>query len=301
MKRIKGSRSAMEAATCRLGAALFLLSFLFVCGASAESPAPASQAQLQELSRQISEKQALRETKNGEMGEMGAVGAAEILKIDAMSAALAAVENSPTFLRHKAIEKYLQQAEGVKPEYASGLVGFFDPKGEKAKLQKKREEAVKRRDAEVNRIANEITNLDTEIAQLQATLNYSKDPLAADLENERARQRILKNQKPTSDDQGQLGREIEDIDARIIKLEREYKESQPGSQTTTSSQSVQPQGSYLTPSTGIGVSPGSSAQSPGHSGYAGPDTGSPQVPYGPILEGIQGSIGDKAGGKPKHG
>jgi hypothetical protein len=66
---------------------------------------------------------------------------------------------------------------------------------------------------------------------------------------------------------------------------------------------VQSQGPYGTPSSGSGTSgstqpAGQQGQQPG---YAGPDTGSPQVPYGPILEGIQGSIGGKAGGKPGGG
>lgn len=96
------------------------------------------------------------------------------------------------------------------------------------------------------------------------------------------------------------------VDFRAIDQHtQQYQQSQPGSQTTTSGQSVQPQGSYATPSSGFGASSGSTqpagqqGQQPGYG--PGPDTGSPQVPYGPILEGIQGSIGDKAGGKPGGG
>jgi hypothetical protein len=96
------------------------------------------------------------------------------------------------------------------------------------------------------------------------------------------------------------------VDFRAIDQHtQQYQQSQPGSQATTSGQSVQPQGSYATPSSGFGASSGSTqpagqqGQQPGYG--PGPDTGSPQVPYGPILEGIQGSIGDKAGGKPAGG
>jgi hypothetical protein len=96
------------------------------------------------------------------------------------------------------------------------------------------------------------------------------------------------------------------VDYRAIdQNSQQFEQWQPGSQATTSGQSVQPQGSYATPSSGFGASSGSTqpagqqGQQPGYG--PGPDTGSPQVPYGPILEGIQGSIGDKAGGKPGGG
>jgi hypothetical protein len=91
------------------------------------------------------------------------------------------------------------------------------------------------------------------------------------------------------------------VDFRAIDQHtQQYQQSQPGSQPTTSGQSVQPQGSYATPSSEVG--PSGSTQPAGQQGQQlgygpGPDTGSPQVPYGPILEGIQGSIG----GKPKPG
>jgi len=87
------------------------------------------------------------------------------------------------------------------------------------------------------------------------------------------------------------------VDFRAIDQHtQQYQQSQPGSQPTTSGQSVQPQGSYATPSSGVG--PSGSTQPAGQQGQQlgygpGPDTGSPQVPYGPILEGIQGSIGGK--------
>ena len=88
------------------------------------------------------------------------------------------------------------------------------------------------------------------------------------------------------------------VDFRAIDQHtQQYQQSQPGSQPTTSGQSVQPQGSYATPSSGFGASSGSTqpaGQQGQQLGYGpGPDTGSPQVPYGPILEGVQGSIGGK--------
>ena len=90
------------------------------------------------------------------------------------------------------------------------------------------------------------------------------------------------------------------VDFRAIDQHtQQYQQSQPGSQATTSGQSVQPQGSYATPSSGFGASSGSTqpaGQQGQQLGYGpGPDTGSPQVPYGPILEGIQGSFGGQPG------
>ena len=87
------------------------------------------------------------------------------------------------------------------------------------------------------------------------------------------------------------------VDFRAIDQHtQQYQQSQPGSQPTTSGQSVQPQGSYATPSSGVGPSGSTppAGQQGQQLGYGpGPDTGSPQVPYGPILEGVQGSIGGK--------
>ena len=97
------------------------------------------------------------------------------------------------------------------------------------------------------------------------------------------------------------------VDFRAIDQHtQQYQQSQPGSQATTSGQSVQPQGSYATPSSGFGASSGSTqpaGQQGQQLGYGpGPDTASPQVPYGPILEGIQGSFGGQPGmGKPGGG
>jgi hypothetical protein len=79
---------------------------------------------------------------------------------------------------------------------------------------------------------------------------------------------------------------------------QQYQQSQPGSQTTTSGQSVQPQGSYAAPSSGFGASSGSTqpagqqGQQPGYG--PGPDeSGSPRVPYDQIK--VEGSIGEKPG------
>ena len=95
----------------------------------------------------------------------------------------------------------------------------------------------------------------------------------------------------------------------INQLGEQSQQSGPGGTSQAGSgafgQSVQGQSKdYVAPSTGFGT-PGSTqpaGQQGQQLGYGpGPDTGSPQVPYGPILEGIQGSIGDKAGGKPGGG
>ncbi|MBI4381151.1 MAG: hypothetical protein HY574_08155 [candidate division NC10 bacterium] len=89
----------------------------------------------------------------------------------------------------------------------------------------------------------------------------------------------------------------------INQLGQQSQQLQPGSQTTTSGQSVQPQGSYAAPSSGFGPSgstqpTGQQGQQPGYG--QGPDTGSFKPPkYGEIQETIQGSIGEKPGmGKP---
>jgi hypothetical protein len=89
------------------------------------------------------------------------------------------------------------------------------------------------------------------------------------------------------------------VDFRAIDQHtQQYQQSQPGSQPTTSGQSVQPQGSYATPSSGFG--PSGSTQPAGQQGQShgygpGPyDTGSFTPPkHGEIQETIQGSIGGK--------
>ena len=80
---------------------------------------------------------------------------------------------------------------------------------------------------------------------------------------------------------------------------QQYQQSQPGSQTTTSGQSVLPQGPYGAPSSGFGPSgstqpAGQQGQQPGYG--PGPDeSGSPRVPYDQIK--VEGSIGGETGGK----
>lgn len=309
MERIKGSRSAMEAATCRLGAALFLLSFLFVCGASAESPAPASPAELEALSSLISGKQAEQQAAWGELSRLEADQKATQARRDSLTTLAKTGNkyvNNEASLMDKGVDaaKFAAYAaqKGMSVTNSMDLIMLGTQLAAEIADAQNKLDAI---DAQLKSLPDKIAALDREIEQLQATLNYSKDPLAADLANERARLRNLENQKPTKDDQGQLQREIDSERQRIKELEQQYQQSQPGSQPTTSGQSVQPQGSYAAPSSGFGASSGSTqptGQQGQQLGYGpGPDTGSPQVPYGPILEGIQGSIGGQAGGKPGGG
>jgi len=299
MERNKGSRSAMGATACRLGAALLLLSFLFVCGASAESP-----AQLQALSNQISAKQAEQQAAWGKMSSLQG----QQQQLQAQLGNLQALANRGKSYMGQTPSKLGQMADAATfAAYAAGHdlpvgtggleVGMvmFQLGAAIADAQNK----LNAIDAQLKSLPDKIVALDQEIEQLQATLNYSKDPLAADLENERTRLRNLENQKPTKDDEGQLQREIDSERQRIKELEQQYQQSQPGSQTTTSGQSVQPQGQYGAPSSGFGPSgstqpAGQQGQQPGYG--QGADTGSFKPPkYGEIQETIQGSIGEKPG------
>jgi hypothetical protein len=81
---------------------------------------------------------------------------------------------------------------------------------------------------------------------------------------------------------------------------QQFHQSQQGSQTTTGGQSVQPQSStYTAPSSGFGASSGTPTGPQGPQPGYGPgpyDTGSPQFPtHQQILQGVQGSIGEKPG------
>ena len=305
--RARSSRIVCRPAPVVVHVSLAFLLFVGLAWPSFSDAAdqPASPAQLEALRGQIETLQASRDTKRG---EMDAAGGFEILNIDAKIAALTALEYLPKIAKDAAVETYLIHNEDVTPENAPSAAAFFDSAQEKAKLERQREAAVKRREAERNRIESEIAGLDAQIAQLEASLDYWKDPLGRDLENERAGLRNLESQQPTKDDEGQLGRDIESRRQRIKELEdleRQFQQSQRGSQTTTSSQSVVPQGAYGTPSSGSGTSSGSSAQSPGHSGYGpGPYGGtgsSPFLTHQEILQGVQGSIGGEQPGMSKPG
>jgi hypothetical protein len=92
------------------------------------------------------------------------------------------------------------------------------------------------------------------------------------------------------------------VDFRAIDQHtQQFQQSGPGATSGTSGQSVQPQGSYATPSSGFGASSGSTqpagqqGQQPGY-GQGPYDTGSFKPPkHGEIQETIQGSIGEKPG------
>lgn len=284
-----------------VGLAVLHLSVLLWPSFSDAADKPASPEQLQALSNQIAKKQAERQTAEKDLAEWQALRLGFQKKLAADQAKLQGLLNPVSI----GVEAGIDKLKGVDKTATTGDIGLkiLDAKND-IDNDNKVLRAIPDNEAP---ILQKIAGLDGEIEQLQATLNYSKDPLAADLENERARLRNLENQKPTKDDQGQLQREIDSERQRIKELEQQYQQSQPGSQPTTSGQSVQPQSStYTAPSSGFGASSGSTqpagqqGQQLGY-GQGSHDTGSPQVPYGPILEGIQGSIGDKAGGKPGGG
>jgi hypothetical protein len=174
--------------------------------------------------------------------------------------------------------------------------------GGRAALQFQLIAAESQRDA----VAQQISSLQQQIAQVQATLTYWQNPVGTDIKNEREHLGNIENQPPPKDDFDRRQRQ-QDIDSsrqrikELEDLERQFQQSQPGSQTTTSGQSVQPQGSsYTTPSSGFGPSgstqpAGQQGQQPGYG--PGPyDTGSFKPPkHGEIQETIQGSIGEKPG------
>lgn len=154
-------------------------------------------------------------------------------------------------------------------------------------------------------VAQQISNLQQQIAQVQASLTYWQNPVGTDIKNEREHLGNIENQPPPKDDFDRRQRQ-QDIDSsrqrikELEDLERQFQQSQPGSQTTTSGQSVQPQSSaYTAPSSGFG--PSGSTQPAGQQGQQlghgqGADTGSFEPPkYEKIQEKIQGEIGDKSG------
>jgi hypothetical protein len=146
-------------------------------------------------------------------------------------------------------------------------------------------------------------------------LNYWKNPLASDLEDERTHLRNLQNQQPTKDDQGQLQWDIDNTRRRIQELQedlqRQQQRSTAGTTDLSSGQSAQPQGaSYTAPSQGYGAG-GPAGQTPpigsggvyGHpGGHAGPP---PRIPWdtqvGPSGGGACGGSKPTAGGKPSGG
>jgi hypothetical protein len=271
--------------------AAFHLSILVGPSFSDAADQPASPGQLQALSNQIAGLRAQRQAAEKDLAEWQALRPLAQKKLAADQAKLQGLLN-PVSL---GVQAGIDTLKGVDKTATTGDIGLkvLDAKND-IDNDNKILRAISDNEAQ---LLQKIAGLDGQIEQLQATLNYSKDPLAADLANERARLRNLEKQKPTKDDEGQLQREIDSERQRIKELEQEWNKSQPGSQTTTSSQPIVPQGPYGAPSSGFG--PSGSTQPAGQQGqqpgYAGPDTGSPQVPYGPILEGIQGSIGGKPG------
>lgn len=157
--------------------------------------------------------------------------------------------------------------------------------------------------SQVNNLAGTIEAREKQINQLQANLTYWQNPVGADLENERQHLRNLRDQTRTRDDQGHRQWEIENTQRRIKELEdleRQFQQSGPGAGQGTTGQSVQPQSStYTAPSSGFGASSGiftgPQGQQPGYG--PGPyDTGASPFPtHQQILQGVQGSIGDKPG------
>lgn len=283
-RRILG-RGALPALCVSL-AFLHLYVVLSPC-VSAAADRPASPAQLQALQNQIA----------GLQGQL----AAKEAQLGALNSKIADIKVKMTGL-------------GALQDIGGGVAGGWNlgenvgMGGGRAALQYQLIAAESQRDA----LAGEISSLQLQIAQTQATLTYWQNPVGTDLQNERHLLRNLRNQRPTSDDQGQLQWDIENTQRRIKELEeleRQFQQSGTGggqgaSGGTSGGQSVQPQGAYATPSSESGTSSGSSAQSPGHPGYGpGPhDTGPSQFPtHQEILQGVQGSIGGKSGGKPGGG
>lgn len=270
---------------------LMLLSFLILTDPEKSYAAdkPASMAQLQAMQDQIAKLQAqlgVKETELKTWERKIAEINVKIVNFDAVQGVWGNLPGGTTI------------GEGV------GMGGG------KAKLQFELIAAQTQRDA----VAQQISGLQQQIAQLQANLNYWKNPIRTELENERAGLRTLENQRPTADDQGQLQWDIENRRRRIKELEEEFQQQQQGGSAGTtdpsSGQSVQPQGSsYTAPSQGYGAG-GPTGQTPpvgsggvyGHPGGHGPP---PRVPWdtlvGPSGGGTGGGSKPAAGGKSSGG
>lgn len=270
--------------------ALPLLLVLIGVGASSAADRPASSAQLQAIQNQIAGLQA---------------------QLGAKESEAKAWENKVAEINVKIVN--FDAVQGVWGNLPGGTtigegVGMG---GGKAKLQFELIAAQTQRDA----VAQQISSLQQQIAQLQASLNYWKNPIGTELENERAGLRNLENQKPTADDQGHLQWDIENRRRRIRELEEEFQRQQQGGSAGTadpsSGQSVQPQGqSYTAPTPGYeaGGAPGQSPQM-GQGGVYGHPGGHgvppSRVPWdtlvGPSGGGTGGDPKPAAGGKPSGG
>jgi hypothetical protein len=153
-----------------------------------------------------------------------------------------------------------------------------------------------RAQARAAQLDGEIAARENQIAQLDRTIAYYRNPRQADLDNENARLKNLNAQKPTNDDGGQLGWDIENTKRRISELDALQQQFQGGGSRSGGS-SGQPQGSYNAPATGP------QSQLPGYDASWGPVMGSPpasgsQMPnYQNLQQGLQPS---EKGGSSDH-
>lgn len=118
-------------------------------------------------------------------------------------------------------------------------------------------------------LAAQVAGIDQQIAERRArldTLDYVRTRLPGDLEAERAHLEALRGQRPTQDDAGQLQWDRENTARRIRELEalqQQFQGGQPGTTTSSSPRSAQPQGAYATPP------PAPAAPATPSTGYAG--------------------------------
>lgn len=150
-------------------------------------------------------------------------------------------------------------------------------------------------------VAAGISNRDAQIAQLERTIAYNRNAAQGDLANERAHLQGLERQKPTSDDAGQLGWDIQNTRRRIDELERQF---QGGGSASGGSSSGQSQGSYGAPTPNAGTG------SPSQSGYEGgpsygppPSSRSSMPSYETLQRGMppQGGMAPHGGTAPQGG
>jgi hypothetical protein len=122
-----------------------------------------------------------------------------------------------------------------------------------------------------------IEQRERQIAQLNRTIAYYRNPAKGDLENERARLKNLEAQKPTQDDGGQLGWDIDNTNRRITELDALQKQFQQPGGSPGGASSGQSQGAYGAPATGS-----QSQLPPGYDSLGGPAMGYTTVPGSPM-------------------
>ncbi len=243
-----------------LYSAIALLALIVVSPSAADSPPPATPAQLQAMTDQIGGLQSQRQAKETELGAANA----DIAKLQG----LLLVAKSPNAVKDPSLRAWLW-SQGLDPDLAGLAVGV--PIGDIVK--KEIQSAEKRRES----IENQIAGLDQQIAKLEANRAYWANPKESELKGELEHLRNLMNQKPTPGDE-QLKWDIENTlqrikgidpnDPRIKQLEQQYQQSGSGGTSGGStSQSGQSQGAY-----------GATTQTTGPSGPSGPMYG--QGPWG---------------------